>query len=60
MINGRLMIRNLMSEMFNKSEIDVFNSKQVDMIIERIVYKIDPNNMPDIEDLKEMIKNETK
>ena len=52
----RLMIRNLMSEMYNEGEICVYNRKEVNMIIERIVYKLDPNNMPDIEELKRMIE----
>ena len=55
----RLMLRNLMSEMYNNGEIDIFNRKQVNMIIERILYKLKPNNLPDIEDLKQLIERET-
>lgn len=55
----RLMLRNLMSEMYNNGEIDIFNRKQVNMIIERILYKLKPNNLPDIEDLKQLIVRET-
>ena len=55
----KLMLRNLISEMYNKGEIHVFNRKQVDMIIERIFYKLNPINMPDIADIKQLIKKET-
>ena len=55
----RLLIRNLMSEMYNEGEICVYNRKEVNMIIERIIYKFDPNNMPDIEELKQLIEKET-
>ena len=55
----RLMLRNLMSEMYNDGEIDIFSRKQVTMIIERILYKLKPNNLPDIEDLKQLIERET-
>ena len=56
----RLMIRTLMSEMYNEGEICVYNRKEVNMIIERIIYKIDPSNLPDIDELKKIIEKETK
>lgn len=53
------MIRELMIEMHNKKEIYIANKTEANRIVERIVYKIDPNNIPDIEDLKKMIEEET-
>ena len=55
----REMIRELMLEMHKKNEIYFTNGKEVYMIVERIIYKIDPNNMPDIEELKQLIEKET-
>ena len=56
----RLMIRNLMSEMYAEGEICVYNRKEINMIIERIIYKINPSNLPDINELKMIIEKETK
>ena len=53
------MIRNLISEICNQAKICFYKRKEIKMIIERIIYKIDPNNMPDIGDLKKMIKEES-
>ena len=52
------MIRELMIELHQKGKIYVSNNREANLIINRITYKIDPNNMPEIEELKEMIKKE--
>ena len=54
----REMIRDLVCEFYKQKHIFITNKKQVNMIVERIVYKIDPNNIPDIEELKLMIEKE--
>jgi len=54
----REMIRDLVYELYKQKHIFITNKKQVNMIVERIVYKIDPNNIPDIEELKLMIEKE--
>ena len=56
----RLMLRNLMSEMYNDEKICIYNRKELNMIIERIIYKLDPNNLPDIQHIKQLIKKEAK
>ena len=54
----REMIRELMFEMYNKREIYFSNRREANLIVERIIYKIDPNNIPDIEKLKQLIEKE--
>lgn len=54
----RLMIRDMISEMYNKGKIVIFSRKQINMIIERIVYKLNADNLPDIENIKQRIKKE--
>lgn len=51
-------IRNLIAEMYSKVERKIFNRKQANMIVERIVYKIDANNLPDILHLRQLIQKE--
>ena len=43
-----------------KGRFHVSNRKDANLIITRIVYRIDPNNIPDIEELKLMIEKETR
>lgn len=50
------MIRDLVCELYKQKHIFITNKRHVNMIVERIVYKIDPNNLPDIEELKQLIE----
>ena len=54
----REMIRDLVFEIYKKKQNYIANKKHVNMIVERIVYKINPNNIPEIEELKLMIEKE--
>ena len=54
----REMIRDLVYELYRQKHIFITSKKHVNMIVERIVYKIDPNNIPDIEELKQVIEKE--
>lgn len=47
-----------MVELHNKGKICVSNNREANLIINRITYKIDPNNIPDIEELKRIIEKE--
>ena len=55
----REMIRDLVCELYKQKHIFITSRKQVNMIVERIVYKLDPKNIPDIPKLKKLIEKET-
>ena len=56
----REMIRELMVEMYNEGTIYFSSRTEANLIINRIVYKIDPNNIPDLEIIKQLIEKEVR
>ena len=54
------MIREFKLEMHIKREIYFSNRREANMIVERISCQIDPNNIPEIGELKQLIEKETR